>query len=586
MTLLGLDPRFTFDTFIVGAANRLAAAAAKRVATSPGTAYNPLFLYSASGLGKTHLGMAIGHHARRLHPETVVIYDTLEHLLGEIMAAIEAGERDAFRHRVRDAGLLILDDVQFLAGRRSAQDELLRAWDTLSLRGGQLVLASDRPPSEINDLDERLLSRFSGGLIADITAPDLETRIAILNRNAEVLGQSLPADVAAAVARITFANVRELQGALNRLLAVQELEGRPVAVDDVVALFGVQRSAANSTDEFGAYLGDITGALEEALADDGVAAQLAAAIHRWSADDYRTARLEAALRARPTHREAEAILAGFEEDVRALAAAAGEIARLEPDAPELARRDVLRHPDRRGDAEHLLGLVRERNRSLPALPAGPRFEALTFDPGLFAARAARAIADSPGGAYNPLFVHGEPGSGRTPLLTAIAHRLAETGGGQPVIFQTGTEFGNELIRAIEQNLVDGWRARLRRVRALIIDDVDALVGTERAQEELFHLFDDMRRDGVQLVFSARVPPRDLGVEERLRTRLESGLVVDFVTVRVQADPPQPDAGIAEAAGAGADPRHGAPAIDDWFTSREKAIWHWPDPAAWLADELD
>jgi chromosomal replication initiation ATPase DnaA len=183
-------------------------------------------------------------------------------------------------------------------------------------------------------------------------------------------------------------------------------------------------------------------------------------------------------------------------------------------------------------------------------------------------------------------VHGEPGSGRTPLLTAMAHRLATAGAGQAVIFQTGTEFGNELIRAIEHNLVDGWRARLRRVRALIIDDVDALVGTERAQEELFHLFDELRRDGVQLVFSALVPPRELGVEERLRTRLESGLIVDFVTARMPADPSEPDRGAAGTAATDADGGHGSPAVDDWFASREKAIWHWPDPAAWLVEELD
>src|SRR5688572_23563249 len=143
MSPLELDPRFTFDSFVVGPANRLASAAARRVAELPGAAYNPLFLYSASGLGKTHLITAIGHHARRLHPQLSMVYDTLEHFMEEAMSAIEQGQRDVFRNRVRDIGLLMLDDVQFVAGRRGAQDELLRVLDGISGRSGQIVLASD-----------------------------------------------------------------------------------------------------------------------------------------------------------------------------------------------------------------------------------------------------------------------------------------------------------------------------------------------------------------------------------------------------------------------------------------------------------
>src|SRR4051812_33708908 len=223
---LEIDSRFSFDSFIVGTANRLAAAAAKRVAEAPGTAYNPLFIYSASGLGKTHIIMAIGHHIKRVHPQLNVMYDTLEHLMDGVMNAIQAGERDAFRNQMRDVNVLLLDDVQFLAGRRGAQEELLRAWDSISARGGQLVLASDRPPSIIDDLDQRLLSRFSGGLITDLDVPDYETRVAIVTRKSEERGQKLGAGVAETIAKIAYANVRELQGALNRVLAVQELDER------------------------------------------------------------------------------------------------------------------------------------------------------------------------------------------------------------------------------------------------------------------------------------------------------------------------------------------------------------------------
>ena len=187
---LGLDPRNTFDSYIVGTANRLAAAAAKRVAEAPGAAYNPLFLYSESGLGKTHLIMAIGNHIHRVHDDIEVVYDTLEHLMEGVMEAIQAGERDAFRARLRGASVLLLDDVQFLAGRRGAQEELLRSWDALTARGGQVVLASDRPPAEIDGLDQRLLSRFSGGLMADLSVPDYETRVAIARHKAK--GNTVP----------------------------------------------------------------------------------------------------------------------------------------------------------------------------------------------------------------------------------------------------------------------------------------------------------------------------------------------------------------------------------------------------------
>src|SRR5690606_17777857 len=238
MAWLELDPRFTFEALVIGAANRLAAAAARRVAESPGASYNPLFIYSASGLGKTHLINANGHYARRLHPYINVVYDSLEHFTSEITAAIEAGERDAFRQRVSGTGILLLDDVQFLAGQRRMQEELLRVWDALSSRGGQVVLASDRPPPEIDGLDDRLQSRFSGGLIVDIGPPDYETRVAIVRRKAEERGQVLGPGVAEALARIPFTNVRELQGALNRVIAVQELEGRTVTPEEVARLLG------------------------------------------------------------------------------------------------------------------------------------------------------------------------------------------------------------------------------------------------------------------------------------------------------------------------------------------------------------
>ena len=587
MSKLDLDARFTFDNFVVGAANRLAAAAARRVADAPGTAYNPLFLYSGSGLGKTHLVMAIGNHARRVHGGIDVLYETLEHLLEGVMSAIQAGERDAFRTRLRDADLLLLDDVQFLAGRRGAQEELLRAWDGLSGRGGQVVLASDRPPTEIDDLDQRLLTRFSGGLIADIGVPEYETRIAIARRKAEERGQELANNVAETLARVEFTNVRELQGALNRVLAVQELEGRSVTAEEVGRLLGVGVQARNS-DEFGAFLSDIAGTVGEVVSSISPEQRIADAILRWEGEGYRTRRLEAALASAPGAADAEALVAGFEQDVERLNDLARQIREMDPGARELARLEVLRNPDRVADAEALLAEVEARMRMLPAPPDHPTFAELNLDPTLLAVRAAEAIAAAPGERYNPFYVHGPASSGKAGLLVALANAVRARSPDASLAYLTGTEFVAELMNAIQNNHVDGWRTRYRRARVLVLDGVDALARTERVQEELFHLFDDLLRSGGQLVFGAEQLPRALtGLEDRLRTRLESGLVVDLAA-RAEGDVPAPAVApaaaaqpAATAASAGAPAAVDGSAVDDFFLSREKALWTWPYVEDWL-----
>jgi len=616
MSPLELDPRFTFDTFVVGAANRLATAAARRVADAPGETYNPLFIYSASGLGKTHLVTAIGHHARRVTPELHVVYDTLEQFMGDIMAAIEAGERDAFRSRVGDVGLLILDDVQFLAGQHRTQEELIRVWDAITARGGQVVLTSDRPPHEIDALDERLLSRFSGGLIVDIGAPDYETRVAIVRRKAEERGHSLEPGVAEALARIAFGNVRELMGGLNRVLAVQELEGRGVTADEVPAILG-QAGAGREDDEFESFLKEISSTVSELVEATAVERRLADAILRWEGEGYRTRRLETALQSGVGQDEVEGVIRGFEADVERLREIAGEISALEPDAPELVRRDVLRDPDRLAEAEALLGEVRERTRPLPPPPEGFTFERLSLSPDLFAVRAAMAAAEQPGVRYNPLYVYGPEREGRSALLAALGEMLQRSAPEGTVAYVQGAEFAAELIQALERNRVDGWRARYRRARALILDDVDALAGTERAQDELFHLFEALHRTGAQLAFGASRPPQELeGLEERLRTRLESGLVVELPAatgedagLHVEAAAAsagaegagaegatmsagdgvgageaaeargQGDEAGATAAGARAEDSEAGAVVpagpDPWFLNREKVLWDWP-----------
>jgi chromosomal replication initiation ATPase DnaA len=602
MAPFDLDSRFTFDSFVVGSGNRLTCAAARRVAESPGTSYNPLFIYSASGLGKTHLLMALGHHARRIHEDLAVVYDTLDHFMAELTAAIEAGNRDQFRDRLQDVGLLLLDDVQFLAGHHRSQEELIQAWDALLARGGQVVLTSDRPPGEIDGLDDRLLSRFSGGLIVDITAPEYETRVAIVNRKAGERGQHLLEGVAEAIARISFGNVRELQGALNRLIAIQELEGRSVGADEVDAIVtgAVPPAAGTSAGEFDRFMAEIAGAVGELATATAAEQAIAEAIMRWEAEGYRTRRLEGALAHEPSPESVEALLRQYESDVERLRDIAGEITAFDAHATELARLDIFRNPDRVADAQELLGEVRERSRPLPAPPPDLSFATLALPDDSLAVRAARAAAERPGLRYNPLFLFGPERSGKTAILGTLAAEMQRSQPEMQVAFTNGAAFAAELIQAIERNHVDGWRERWRRAGALIVDDVDALMDTERAQEELFHLFDALHRGGAQLAFGSRLAARALaGMEARLRTRLESGLVIELeppsdaqrqaeevlAAARVGGTD-APGGAAASPEQAGAVPRAPAIELDDWFLDREKLPREWPQVAEWLIEELD
>lgn len=578
-----LDPRFTFDAFVVGPANRLAVAASRRVADAPGTTYNPLFIYSASGLGKTHLLSAIGHKAANLH-DTDVVFETLEGLMEQISVAMEAGEPDAFRGRLRGAGVLLLDDVQFAAGHRQTQEELIRAWDALSSRGAQVVLTSDRPPQEIDGLDDRLLSRLSGGLIVDMSAPDYETRVAIARRKAEERGQSLSREVCRAVGRIAFTNVRELQGALNRLIAVQDLEDRTVAPEEVVQLLGV--AADRGRDEFGEFLSDITGTVSAVVQEADQ--RVADAILAWEGEGFRTRRLEGALNGTLTAGQAEELVHRFEQDVARLRQIAREIRELDPDAREL-NAPVLRDPDQVAEAESLLAHARERQKPLPAPPSGPTLDALEGDS--LALRAAAAVVDAPGAVYNPLYVMGSDGAGKSTLMAALGNSLAAQG--ETVAYLDGEAFVAELIDALEHSRLDAWRARFRSAGVLLLDDLDALAGMERAQEELFHLFEELHRAGRQLVFAATAPPQDLPIPSRLRSRLEGGLVVELD----RAAHPEwgaEGAGRAPASSSAADEgmKSGetsttstpGPQAQRW--SPEKVLWSWPYAGDWIEESLD
>ena len=221
-----LNPRYLFETFVVGSGNRLAHAACLAVAEKPARAYNPLFLYGGVGLGKTHLLHAIGNacQARGLN----VLYVSSEEFTNDMITAIRTHTNQAFREKYRSADVLLVDDIQFIAGKESTQEEFFHTFNTLHGQDKQIIVSSDRPPKSLNTLDERLRSRFEWGLTADIQPPDLETRLAILRSKAERTGKQVSDDILESIARRVQSNIRELEGALNRVLAFADLSGTPL----------------------------------------------------------------------------------------------------------------------------------------------------------------------------------------------------------------------------------------------------------------------------------------------------------------------------------------------------------------------
>ncbi len=637
-----IDTRLRFDTFVVGSASRLAMAAARAVAETPGTVYNPLFMYSSSGLGKTHLMSAIGNQVAQKHPALAVQFVTLDDFVEELHEHIAAGSTDRFTERYQQVGVLLIDDMQFLTGHRETQSELLRIFNTLTADGRQIVMTSDRPPAEIADVDERLITRLSGGLIVDIGAPDYETRMAILQAKCEERGVRFRGGVIEEVGRLEFRNVRELQGALNRLIAFQTLGGEQIDSNAVLAILGdladqrVRIDPPRASGEFANFLTDISLAVAHHV--EQWKARLTDAIAYWNGEGYRTGVLERVLNDDTPPSSVESVLREFEGSVGRLRDLHKQLLRLDT---ALAAHDAFRDPDRMAEAEQLL----ERALRTTPPPPGPSatFTRAGFEVGQsnqLAVRAADAIVAVPGSRYNPLFIHGPSGVGKTHLLNAIGNGLVDaTGGAGSVACVPAQLFVDELIAALQEGTVDRWRARYRAAGALLLDDVQFVAGKERTQEELFHVFNALYADGRQLVFASDRPPRELtGLEDRLRSRFEGGLVVQMQSpdralrerlyarfladlgvdptaemlsylsergvssvreiigaanrivasaevkavpvtasfIRAELEPDAQDASRAAAMRS---------AVDSFFLDAEKLVWEWPDAATRLVEDL-
>ncbi len=534
MMAFELDPRMTFDTFVVGPGNRLASAAARRAADSPAASYNPLFLYSASGLGKSHILNAMAHHAERLNPEGRVLYQTLEGYLDELAEAIQSGHQEELKDRYRDLDILLLDDVQFLTGQPEAQDLLLLTLDSLNLSGSQIVLASDRPPAEIDGLDARLLSRFSGGLMVDIAPPEYETRVSIVRKKLEGRSGGLDDDVADAIARLPFRNVRELMGGLNRVLATQDLEGRSITSEDVARLVDMPsdrprrvRRADRLTKSF----------MHEGMfeaPEEPWQRQLREAAETAEAEGFSAARLRRILEGDLEPTDPDAVIAEFESVLETLRQIRSDLDVVGNPWPEAAR-GVLMDPDRLEEARALLASAQERVRAFPPFLRDVDIDHLPDGYPAIAVKAARQLLSEEPPEYNPLFVWSKDGHGARGLLEAAATTWERQRPGARVAMVSAKEFADEFIAALADGVAGAWRERWWTVEFLLVYGCQELSHAERAQDEFFHLFEAVTRRGARVMLAADRKPTKVGkVDDRLKSRFESGLVVE---VEVVGSPP-------------------------------------------------
>jgi len=631
-----LDPHFTFENFVVGPANRLASAAARRAAERPGVSYNPLFIHASSGLGKTHVLGAIARHVAKVSPHKRVEYQTAQEFLREFVQVPGLRDQKEVRDRYRELDILLVDDVQFLTTQSDVQALLLLTLDTLTGDGKQVVLASDRPPAKIDGLGAHLRTRFEGGLLVDIGPPEYETRVAIIKKWVETRLQILEPGVADAIGRFPIQTVTELQAALTLILETQELEDRIIDPEEATAI--LERRDPGDPGPGGTELGQFLDELS-----DTVAAKVQAQEAPWrrllrelaeevEAEEFKASRLRRQIEGETPPRDLDETLRAFRETVQRLKSIRTSLDAAGNPWPEAAY-GVLRDPERLEEAEALLASANERARPFNDLPPGPDLTELGGEVPQLVIRAADQLVNTERPEYNPLFVWSPDGlAARALLQTAGRSKLLETEGAR-VALTSVPDFAEDFIHSLSLGVAGAWRERWWSVDLLLIDGAQDLSATERAQEEFFHLLEALQRRRARVMIAADRPPAQISaLDDRLRARLEGGLVVE---IEVDADslspelreslmkvvpretPPETEKGdiknedrewiksfqpgvraddeaspgLQEGGDGGflevlATGREASTTVEAWVPSPEQVVWEWPRLAERIGEELD
>ncbi len=522
-----LNPRSTFDTYVVGRENGLAAAAARAVAGNPGAVYNPLCITGDQGLGKTHLLMAIAHAIEQANNRFSVDYFTPDGLSEAYHAAVSAGQGDAFRNRLSDTDVLLIDDMHALIHQSEMQAELLRVTAELHAAGKQIVVVSNSSPSELAGVDSDFLARISEGLVVSIGPPEYETRHSILKRRSDERGSQFEEGVLEAVASYDIQDVRELIGVLNRLVALQAVSEMPLTAAAARAMYEGEVGAGEApvhqeeteVDEFAAFLSDVSDTVKRQV--DAWESRLNEVAKRWADKGYCTDRL-ASLTSTGSSKSVQQLLEEFERDVQELEGLRISIS--EVDA-SLADDPAFFDPDRLAEAREIV----ERVASKPPPPPGPS-KVWTFQnfvgswANALAVEAAKAVAQYPGYEHNPLVFIGSTGVGKTHLLNATGNAIAETRSGA-VVCLSARDLGEGLSQADNSGKLDEWRNELADVTALLVDDLHLIAGDERLQREVGLLFTKVRDSRKQIVCTVSAHPDNVtGMDESITALLSSGFI--------------------------------------------------------------
>ena len=531
--IVHLIPRSTLEAYVVGRENGLAAAAARTVVDSPGAVYNPLCITGGAGLGKTHLLMAIAHAIESANTRLAVEYFTPDGLSEAYHAAISAGQGDAFRNRLSEIDVLLVDDIHTLVHQSEVQMELLLVTGELLAANKQVVVVSQCPPNEIASVDREFIDRIAKGLVVSVGPPEYETRLAILKRRSDERGSRFEEGVLEAVASYHISDVRELIGVLNRLVALQALSEIPLTADAARALYEgeVARPASQielatssmeepaKTDEFADFLSGVNASVKRHV--DAWESRLNEVTKRWAERGFCTDRL-ASLTSDGTSQSIDSALLQFERDVEELEMLRGSVSDMHA---SLAEDPAFFDPDRLVEAREIVQQLAARPPSFPGPSRAWRFRSFVGSwANAAAVEAAKAVAGYPGGELNPLVVVGPTGVGKTHLLHATGNAIAEALRAD-VVCLTAQDLDESLRKCESSGNLDAWREDLLGAEALLVDDLHLIAGNERLQREIGPIFEEMSHSRRQLVFTLNIEPQNLpGLDAAVAALLTAGCV--------------------------------------------------------------